>query len=130
MLQVVTDISGYRNNWAYLDWARNLINKLISLLRSQRYCFAYGSYKVFKINMYWVLRYFFWPPLSLERVECNEMFGPLILFFVKKKALASKKLTAFKFTDKMRYATDGYIPSPKTEKSSMLRNNRMCLFSC
>lgn len=130
MLQVVTDISGYRNNWAYLDWARNLINKLISLLHSQRYCFAYGSYKVFKINMYWVLRYFFWPPLSLERVKCNEMFGPLILFFVKKKALASKKLTAFKFTDKMRYATDGYIPSPKTEKSSMLRNNRMCLFSC
>ena len=58
------------------------------------------------------------------------MFGPLMLFFVKKKALASKKLSAFKFTDKMRYATDGYIPSPKTEKSSMLRNNRMCLFSC
>lgn len=53
-----------------------------------------------------------------------------MLFFVKKKALASKKLSAFKFTDKMRYATDGYIPSLKTEKSSMLRNNRMCLFSC
>lgn len=39
-----------------------------------------------------------------------------MLFFVKKKALPSKKLTAFKFTDKMRYATDGYIPSLRLRK--------------
>lgn len=115
MLQVVTDISGYRKNWAYLDWARNLINNLTIAFATVLLCL-------------WQLQGV--SPLSLERVKCNEMFGPLMLFFVKKKALASKKLTAFKFTDKMRYATDSYIPSPKTEKSSMLRNNRMCLFSC